>query len=96
MTSTALPDFATAQSIALKGLTFLAGESAQMQRFMTQTGIDVDTLRREAAEPYMLASVLEFLAQDDSTLLTFTANFALDAASIAPALHVLQNAEASG
>jgi len=87
-----LPDLNTASAIALKALSFLAGEAAQMERFMALTGIDVDTLRREAAEPHMLASVLEYLAQDDSTLMTFAANAAVDPAVIAPALHVLQNA----
>ena len=87
-----LPHLDTASAIALKALGFLAADSSQMQRFMALSGIDVDTLRSEADEPHILASVLDYLSQDDSLLMTFAANAGLDPGAIQPALHVLQNA----
>lgn len=87
-----LPSLDTASTIALSALTFLASDSTQMERFMGLTGMDVETLQSQAGEPHILASVLEHFAQDESLLLTFTANNNLDPATIAPALHVLQNA----
>ena len=87
-----LPDISTASEIALKSLTFLAEDEQRLRQFMARTGIDVDTLRRNAGEPYLLAAVLEYLTADESLLLVFAANSGIDPAMVLPALYVLQNA----
>ena len=87
-----LPDLEAASSIALTSLAFLAQDQDRLEQFMATTGIDVDTLRAEASEPHMMASVLEYLTQDESLLLVFTANSNTAPETLLPALHVLQNA----
>ena len=87
-----LPDLETASAIALTSLTFLAQDQQRLEQFMATTGIDVDTLRASASQPHMMASVLEYLTQDESLLLVFAANSNTAPQSLLPALHVLQNA----
>ncbi len=87
-----LPDLDAASTIALTSLTFIAQDEERMDRFMTATGIDVETLRASAGEPHMLAAVLDYLTRDESLLLVFAANTNTAPESLLPALHVLQNA----
>lgn len=63
-----------AQSIAIRALGFIAGDAERLGRFLSLTGIGPETLRQSAAEPHFLASVLDFLAEDEGAVLAFAAN----------------------
>lgn len=78
-------DVEEADVIALGALRFLAEVPERMGRFMALTGIGPDTLRNSAGAPEVLAAVLDHLMQDDSTLLMFCAENAIDPETIGSA-----------
>ena len=72
---------ATPEVIALQALGFLAGEPVRLERFLALTGIDVETLRRRAGEPELLAGVLDHVLGDESLLFLFCEAAGLDPAA---------------
>ena len=69
-----LPNFDTAEAIAIKALGFLSADQELMGRFLTLSGLDPADLREIASEPSFLAAILDFLLTDDSLLLAFASN----------------------
>lgn len=67
-----------AEVIALKALGFLAGDTARLERFLALSGVSPTDIREAAASPQFLAGLLNHLLQDESLLLTFTAEQELD------------------
>lgn len=66
-----------AETIALQGLTFLLGEPRQLERFLSETGLSPEELRRNAGSREVLDAALTVLVQDEALLLTFAANAGL-------------------
>ena len=60
-----------AESIALKALTWLAGNDELMPVFLGATGASADDLRSQAGDPAFLVSVLDFLAAEDDWIKEF-------------------------
>lgn len=60
-----------AETLGLKGLTWLAGDAEALGRFLAGSGLGPDELRERAADPELLAAVLEFLLADDALLTAF-------------------------
>jgi hypothetical protein len=60
-----------AETLALKGLAFLASEGDALTRFLTLSGLNPYDLRARAADPLLLAAVLDFILQDDRLALRF-------------------------
>jgi hypothetical protein len=60
-----------AETLALKGLAFLASEGDALTRFLGLSGLNPHELRDRAADPLLLAAVLDFILQDDQLVLTF-------------------------
>jgi len=61
----------SAETIALKAQGFLAGRPDDLERFLTNSGLDAAELRERAAEPDVLRAVVEFVLADDSLLCAF-------------------------
>lgn len=78
-----------AETIALDGLAFLAGRPEELERFLRNSGIDVDELRLRAAEPDMLRAITEFLLGDDALVNGFCEEQALDPRDLHLANHIL-------
>jgi Protein of unknown function (DUF3572) len=78
-----------AEALALQGLTFLAGDSARLTRFLTLTGIDPAELKGWDENPGIQAAVLDHLLADESLLLVFAAEAGVAPEEIAPAQAVL-------
>ncbi len=78
-----------AETIALDGLAFLAGRPEDLERFLRNSGIDVDELRLRAADPDMLRAVTEFLLSDDTLITGFCQEGSLDPRDVHLANHVL-------
>ncbi len=78
-----------AESLALQGLTFLAAEPERMSRFFALTGLGPDELRLWAETPRLQAAVLEHLMGDESLLLVFAAEAAIDPGDAVPARRLL-------
>lgn len=67
-----------AEVIALKALSFLAADPTRLSRFLALSGVDLSDLRAAAASPEFLAGLLNHLLEDESLLLTFTAEQEID------------------
>lgn len=62
-----------AEVIALKALAFLANDPARFERFLALSGTSLASIREAAGNPQFLAGLLNHLLEDESLLLTFTA-----------------------
>jgi hypothetical protein len=67
-----------AESIALLALAFVASEDEQLARMLAETGLTAEDLRANAAEPTLLAGVLDFVLADEARLLEFCASTGLE------------------
>ncbi|MCZ8187689.1 MAG: DUF3572 domain-containing protein [Beijerinckiaceae bacterium] len=81
-----------AEALAIDALGFLAEDMERLGRFLALTGIDPARLREAAANPGFLASVLDYLGQDESLLLAFSADRQLRPEWIATAQRQLAGA----
>jgi hypothetical protein len=61
-----------AEVIGLEALRFMASEERRLAAFLAESGLDVATLRARAADPTLLAAILDTLERDESALLVFT------------------------
>ncbi len=78
-----------AEVIALKALAFLAADPARLSRFLALSGIGPDEVRAVAQSPDFLSGLLNHLLEDESLLLTFTAEQDIDPRLPALAARVL-------
>ncbi|WP_368911980.1 DUF3572 domain-containing protein [Taklimakanibacter deserti] len=67
-----------AEIISLKALAFLAIDGDRLGRFLALSGVSPADIREAVQNPRFLAGVLNHLLQDESLLLTFTADQDLD------------------
>ena len=74
-----LLDADTAAAISLRALGFLVADSDRLGRFMALTGIEPAAIRTLAPERSFQAAVLEHLLADETLLLQFCENEAIDA-----------------
>ncbi|NDA48518.1 MAG: DUF3572 family protein [Alphaproteobacteria bacterium] len=63
-----------AEGLAIEALGFLAGDAERLSRFLDLSGLTPQTLREAATQPSFLGAVLDYLAADESLLVTFAAN----------------------
>lgn len=70
---------AHAETLALQALAYIAQDDKLLTRLLALTGLGLDDLKAAAARPETLAGVLDFLLQDEATLLAFC-----EASEIAP------------
>ena len=78
-----------AEIVAIQALNFIAGDGERLGLFLAETGIGPDTLRKSAADPRFLGSVLDFVLRDDATAKAFAKASELHPTSIAAAREVL-------
>jgi hypothetical protein len=78
-----------AEIVAIQALSFLAGDSARLGAFLAETGIGPETLRQSAADPRLLASVLDFVLRDDATVKAFAEASKLHPTNIMAARDIL-------
>ena len=75
----------SSEATAIQALGFLAQDNTVLERFLSVTGIPPDRVRQAAATPGFLAGVLDYIMQNESLLLTFSANHNVDAETIVAA-----------
>lgn len=73
----------SAEVTALRALAWVVGDQDRAQRFLALTGCDADTLRLRAGEAEVLGAVLDFLLDDERSLLAFADAADLPAQSVA-------------
>ncbi|KQB97355.1 hypothetical protein AL073_08920 [Loktanella sp. 1ANDIMAR09] len=82
-----------AEVIALKGLTWLAGNDELCGVFLGASGGSVDDLRDRATDPAFLAAVLEFITMDDTWVIEFCDSIGLEYDQPLSARYALPGAE---
>ena len=78
-----------AEIVAIQALSFIAGDPERLGMFLAETGIGPETLRKSAADPRFLASVLDFVLSNDATVKAFAEVSELHPTNIAAAREVL-------
>ncbi len=78
-----------AEFVAIQALSFIADDPERLGLFLAETGIGPDTLRKSAADPKFLASVLGFVLRDDATVKAFATSADLHPTNVAAAREVL-------
>lgn len=78
-----------AETLALRGLAFLASEPERLEPFLSVTGLGPDNLRSAALEPGFLVAVLDHFCASDSLLLEFAGNLSLDPEVVGQAREIL-------
>jgi hypothetical protein len=78
-----------AEILAIQALAFIAGDQERLEGFLAATGLTVDRLRESANAPDFLTGVLEHMLADESLLLAFADDSAIDPAQIARARDAL-------
>lgn len=71
-----------AEGLAVEALSFLASDGSRIASFLEATGLAPRDLRQAARSPGFLAGVLEFIAADESLLLVFASEKAIDPALV--------------
>ncbi|MFN3642690.1 MAG: DUF3572 domain-containing protein [Gemmobacter sp.] len=66
-----------ADVVALQALGWIAADDGRLAAFLDLTGLAPADLRARAQEPIILGAVLDFLMQDDRTVLAFCADAGL-------------------
>jgi len=69
-----------AETLALKGLSWLAGDPETLLRFLDVSGLEPDDLKGRAGDPELLAAVMDFLLADDALLTAFCAGEGIEPA----------------
>jgi len=82
-----------AEIVAIQALSFIAGEPERLGLFLAESGIGPETLRKAAADPRFLASVLDFIMRDDATVKAFAGVSQLHPTNIAAAHQALNDPE---
>jgi hypothetical protein len=60
-----------AEILALQGLSWLAGEPPELEKFLTLSGLDVDGLRAGAGTPELSVAILDYLLGHEALLVRF-------------------------
>jgi hypothetical protein len=80
-----------AEIVAVQALSFVAGDPERLGAFLAESGIGPETLRKAAADPRFLASVLDFVMRDDATVKAFASAAQLHPTNIAAAHQALND-----
>jgi hypothetical protein len=67
-----------AEALAMRALAYLAGKPEHLGRFLAATGVGPAELRDRAADPNLLAAVLDHLLGDEPLLLAFCSSDGAD------------------
>ncbi len=74
-----------AEIVAIQALSHLAGTPELLGRFLAETGLGPETLRKAASDPQFLSAVLDFVLRDDNTAAAFATASGLELTTIVTA-----------
>lgn len=86
------PERDAAEAIAAHALGFIAGDSARLGRFLAESGLGPENVRRAAADPAFLPAVLDFILAHEADLLDFSAQQGIDPRHVSAARRLLPGA----
>ncbi len=78
-----------ASDIAISGLQYIAGDTEELSRFVSLTGIAPNEFRAMATTPGFMTAILDYFLGNEPTLLAFAARADIDPASIKTARFAL-------
>ena len=78
-----------AETLALKALGHIAADEECFARFLRISGLQLDDLRRRAAEPELLAAVVDFMLSDEELCESFLTAEQLEAQELHSARRAL-------
>jgi hypothetical protein len=78
-----------AESLAISALGWLASDPERIGRFLAVTGLGPDNLRKAAADPRFLGSVLDYVLANEADLLAFAADAQANPEDVSRAAQVL-------
>ena len=84
---------AEAEDLAVRALTFLAGDDDRLRRFLDLSGLEAGGVRTAAASPDFLAGVLDYIVADENLLLAMSASAGEPPERIAAAQKILSPSE---
>lgn len=79
-----------AETLALRALTFVVGDSLLRPRLLDLTGLDSATLRSRAADPAVLAATLAFLEGHEPSLIACASALEVDPQSLVEARGLIE------
>src|SRR5258706_2456109 len=86
------PDEAT--GAAPQPLAYIAGDTARLGRFLAESGLGPETLRKAARDPSFLPAVLDFILSHEHDLIDFAAIAGVDPQFVGRARDTLAGAAA--
>jgi len=66
-----------AETVGIQALGWLAGQEDLMNRFLAASGMDINNLKQNAADPEILGAVLDFVLSEDASVRDFCDAFNL-------------------
>ena len=89
------PERDAAEAIAAHALCFIAGDSARLGRFLAESGLGPENVRRAATDPAFLPAVLDFILAHEADLLGFSAQQGIDPRHVSAARGLLPGANSN-
>ena len=83
------PSPAEAEAIATQALAYIAGDPARLGRFLAESGLGPENLRKAARDPSFLPAVLDYVLSHEHDLIEFAAMSGIDPNAVGGARQVL-------
>ncbi len=81
-----------AEAIAAQALGFIASDPTRLGRFLAESGLGPDNVRRAAADPAFLPAVLDFILANEEDLVAFAAELDIEPRHVTAARRLLPGA----
>jgi hypothetical protein len=81
-----------AEAIAAQALGFIAGDPTRLGRFLAESGLGPENIRRAAADPAFLPAVLDFILAHEQDLIAFAGELGIEPRHVTAARRLLPGA----
>jgi hypothetical protein len=81
-----------AEAIAAQALGFIAGDPARLGRFLAESGLGPENIRKAAGDPAFLPAVLDFILANEEDLVTFANELGVNPHHVGAARRLLPGA----
>lgn len=79
----------SAEAVATQALSFIAGDAARLGRFLAESGLGPENIRKAAGDPAFLPAVLDFILAHEPELIEFAASIGIDPRHVSAARRIL-------
>ena len=81
-----------AEAIATQALAYIAGDAVRLGRFLAESGLGPENLRKAARDPSFLPAVLDYVLSHEQDLIDFAAMCGIDPKLVDAARQMLADA----